>query len=387
MNELAAGAIDDPAAAVRGMPLKKYLYSYILNTQQDDGAREVTDAVLGKYLAEMKEKADAIQKGTREAKTQEYLDERLFIAYKENVILEKYFGRTLALTKRAWGGEKAFVAENLSSSTDGFYESAVSSRIVTGVTRPQVMALLAALLAAGACWAFCADRRAGAAAAVLLALLSGCATEGAYRPYHTGEELAADAFFDEPAWEYTRSIPEFTNIKTGEKVKHYTVAELCRAGDALYVKFVCRDTHFQEDVTERDGKVYTNDAVEIFIDPVGDGKHYYEFEVNSVNTVFDAKIEYRETNIDFEEAVRWNCEGLETAVRKDDWGYSVEMKIPLASMGLDDLEGKRPRFNLFRIDRTPGGGWAYYAWSPTEKWFHEPDRFRRLLLWERAGRD
>ena len=40
-------------------------------------------------------------------------------------------------------------------------------------------------------------------------------------------------------------------------------------------------------LTERDSVIFYDNDFEIFIDPDGDSHHYYEFEINALNTVWD----------------------------------------------------------------------------------------------------
>ena len=74
--------------------------------------------------------------------------------------------------------------------------------------------------------------------------------------------------------------------------------------------------------------------------------------------------------------------GLKTAVDTSVAGsWSVEMKIPFASLGVN-RPAKRStwRINFYRIDINPGGASRYLAWSPTKNWFHEPHVFGTLVF-------
>jgi len=63
--------------------------------------------------------------------------EHLTVAYKENQILEKYFGETLRQSAYLWSEEKKEkIAKG--SNTDGSYESPVSKQLFTSFTGKEV---------------------------------------------------------------------------------------------------------------------------------------------------------------------------------------------------------------------------------------------------------
>ena len=58
--------------------------------------------------------------------------------------------------------------------------------------------------------------------------------------------------------------------------------------DALYVRFIATDTSIHLPFgTERDAKHYQGDVAELFLDPVGDARQYYEVQVSPGGGVFD----------------------------------------------------------------------------------------------------
>jgi hypothetical protein len=55
----------------------------------------------------------------------------------------------------------------------------------------------------------------------------------------------------------------------------------------LYVRFLCHDDKIYLPVHGRDAPIYKGDAVEVFIDPIGDCREWIELEFNAANDVFD----------------------------------------------------------------------------------------------------
>jgi hypothetical protein len=152
-----------------------------------------------------------------------------------------------------------------------------------------------------------------------------------------------------------------------------------RGGDLL-VRFDGRDRGVVATLTRRDDPLWKEDVFEVFLSPAHAPQVYFEFEVNPLGALFDARIESpqgrRETML---ADVSWNCRRFSARVqlRPDRW--SALFRIPLAAMA----SGPTPvwRANFYRIDR--GSPDEYSAWSPTgadPPDFHRPARFGFLRM-------
>ncbi len=149
---------------------------------------------------------------------------------------------------------------------------------------------------------------------------------------------------------------------------------------ALLVRFDGRDRGVVATLTERDDPLWKEDVFEVFLSPDGSPGVYYEFEVNPLGALFDARVEspngHRETmRVD----AAWNCPGLSARVRRKEGLWSAVLNIPLAPMAPN--EALVWRANFYRIDR--GDRDEYSAWSPTladPPDFHRPDKFGFLTL-------
>jgi hypothetical protein len=150
---------------------------------------------------------------------------------------------------------------------------------------------------------------------------------------------------------------------------------------ALVVRFDCRDAGTVATLRGRDEALWTEDVCEIFLSPVDPPSVYFEFEVNPLGALFDARIESpdgrRET---MRPDVSWNLRGFSgrTRVRPGRWSSVVTIPLaPLAPAGTP----RTWRANFFRIDR--GARDEFSAWSPTladPPDFHVPGRFGFLEL-------
>ena len=152
---------------------------------------------------------------------------------------------------------------------------------------------------------------------------------------------------------------------------------------ALYVAFVCDDTDVLCTGTlRRDNDLFREDAVEVFLDPVGDGRAFFEFQVAPDGTVFDAVHLYTTTpeplgdgrvrpeiaKTDRWSMREWNLPGFEAAAKRTPNGWTAEMRIPTAPLlkrlGRERLDIRvAPRAQFVRCDHD-GPAFFQQYWSP-----------------------
>lgn len=143
----------------------------------------------------------------------------------------------------------------------------------------------------------------------------------------------------------------------------------------LRVIFDAVDTEPWATLTERDAPLYTEEVLEVFLDPIGDLESYFEIEVNPLNTVLDLVL--RRSRSGYVKDFGWRCDRLRTLARRTEHGWAAEFAIPFASLVAEPPRvGSRWRVNFFRIDRPKGKERELSAWSPTKLGtFHVPQRF------------
>lgn len=211
-----------------------------------------------------------------------------------------------------------------------------------------------------------------------------------------GEAVKIDGKLDEAAWKNVPATAAFVDI-SGEdfpKPKFRTTAKMLWDDDFLYVAAEMEEPNLQASLTEHDSIIYRDNDFEVFLDPDGDGKNYFEIEVNAFNTVFDLMLDkpYRSGGNFF---TQWNCPGLKTAVRcagtlndatDKDSGWTVEMAIPRKALtqNFDNplQAGKCWRVNFSRVQwLKKGGPEENWVWSPTGKIdMHMPDRWGYVVF-------
>lgn len=169
------------------------------------------------------------------------------------------------------------------------------------------------------------------------------------------------------------------DARTGAAPRLATCIRVGLRGSALCVRFDGRDDGVVATYTGRDDPLWKEDVFEIFLAPLERPTVYFEFEVNPLGALFDARIESPDLRrASMRTATDWDCPGFEARVTRREGRWSASVRIPLDPL----LEGPPPaawRANFYRIDRGAHGvADEYSAWSPTladPADFHVPERF------------
>jgi hypothetical protein len=178
-----------------------------------------------------------------------------------------------------------------------------------------------------------------------------------------------------------------TDARTGACPRLSTAVRVGLRGAKLCVRFDGRDDGVVATYRERDAPLWKEDVFEVFLAAEDPPRRYFEFEVNPLGALFDARVESPElSRVSMHVDTTWDCAGLEARVtcRPDRW--SALLTIPLASL-CDGLRPSHFRANFFRIDR--GAIDEFTAWSPAgtdPADFHVPERFGVLRWAEGSGR-
>lgn len=191
-------------------------------------------------------------------------------------------------------------------------------------------------------------------------------------------------------------------VTDGSPCHWSTAIRLLWDPQALWVRFDCNDALIWYTLAARDADLFDEEVVEAFLCPGGNPQHYYEFELNPANAVFDAEVFSPELDRASMTVDRgYTCADLRTWVYTEspvhntnpsgsriepvpgDW--TAIYRFPFAAFGAEaPVSGSVWRANFFRIER-PGPGLEdeYQAWSPTlepQANYHVPARFGTLLF-------
>ena len=212
----------------------------------------------------------------------------------------------------------------------------------------------------------------------------------------TSSVLSIDGRLDEPAWQVAGALAPFVRAPDGPSAGDRVRARVLWSRQYLYVAFEVQDPLLVSQYTQRDDPIYTQDAVEVFLDEDGDGKDYYEFEVSPSGVLFDLALSEPRKG----EAGAFTAGEFRAAVLPDgtvnddvpDRGYTIELQIPFVALSKfkqrPPSEGSRWRANFYVLDMNglpqPGAqapAQEGFAWSaPQKPDFHEYRRFGELTF-------
>ena len=208
--------------------------------------------------------------------------------------------------------------------------------------------------------------------------------------------IKIDGKLDDPAWQEAPFSDAFVDTMTGAKVEAQTQAKIVWDDTNLYVAFSTDDRDVASSFSRQDDKLWTQDAVELFIDADGDGKDYVELQASPAGVLFDSYLPgHRQNQNDWQSGAKAATQVSGTLNKRgdEDRGFTTELVVPLAAAKgraekpLDSpAPGRVWRINLFRMDLDQGKPQRASGWSPPLVGdFHALDRFGDLVFGDAAG--
>lgn len=203
----------------------------------------------------------------------------------------------------------------------------------------------------------------------------------------TKKNIVIDGNLDEQYWHTAFFTKPFVKAGGGMAApQDRTVAAMIYDAKYLYIGFKVMDSDIHSTFTKRDDTIWKQDAVEVYLDPLEDGKDYIELQVSPANKVFDALFTSHRTP-DWQTADKYNIPGLKTAVHVDgtlnnskdvDVGWDVEIAVPWKALkGIRTFppkNGTLMTINFFRINYTKNRITGAFAFSPAGGDFHNLNR-------------
>jgi len=176
-----------------------------------------------------------------------------------------------------------------------------------------------------------------------------------------------DGIVEEECWNQAARTAPFVKNDGSGPAEETTTALVGLDDYWLYAAFLCADSDPEglvTNATARDGPVYHDDCVELFVDPTGRRGTYRHFIVNAAGVVYD------------EAAADPAWDGWwQAAVQRSVRGWTAELRVPLVALGDPSTFAEEWATNLNRYcPRTRETS----AWSPTLGPFAAPERFGAL---------
>jgi hypothetical protein len=221
-----------------------------------------------------------------------------------------------------------------------------------------------------------------------------------------GRPIKLDGKLDEAMWKAAPSTGAFVEIMTGNPGGVTTEAKLLWDNKNLYIGFENADSDVWAQHTERDARLWTQEAVDVMIDADGNGKTYIDLQVAPNGTIFDTYLpayrKYEDSLGPNRKPYDWDSK-LKAAVKVDgtlnkrddqDRGWTVEIALPLVDAnGMEKPGAKTPpavgdmwRINMYRLDSPKDKDKIAVVWSaPMVGDFHKLDRFGELVFGDEKG--
>ncbi|MFA6715000.1 MAG: glycoside hydrolase domain-containing protein [Victivallaceae bacterium] len=140
--------------------------------------------------------------------------------------------------------------------------------------------------------------------------------------------------------------------------------------NALYILYKCYESQMEKiktAITAKDGRVWTDDSIELFLDTKNDFS-YYHIIANSAGVIRDSYGYDPDWNGNYQ---------LKTSKGKNYW--MAEIAIPFSILNITPETGRYWKINFCRSRRIPPKA-VHSAWSPTFGNFHSPEKFGTVYL-------
>ena len=181
-----------------------------------------------------------------------------------------------------------------------------------------------------------------------------------------------DGVLDDPCWREAHGVTGFSLLRGEGLATKQTYSFVLYDNWRLYVGFICLESRMDlvyANVFVRDGLVWHDDCVEVFMDTDHDHTTYFHVIANI------AEIRYDE--IGQLQPWTWDCDWQASVCRYED-RWTVEIAIPFACMYIEppkpgDIWG-------FNVNREEWNLKERSGWAPTWHDFHEPYRFGHLIF-------
>ncbi len=179
-----------------------------------------------------------------------------------------------------------------------------------------------------------------------------------YMAYKTSEKMNIDGKSEESDWAKANWSNQFIDIEGLIKPTYATQVKMLWDEEYFYILAKMEEPHVWANLKQRDTIIFYNNDFEVFIDPDGDTHHYYELELNALNTAWDLFVSkpYRDPNAALND---FDMKGLKSAIYVDgtlnnykdqDKGWTLEMAIPWSSFRTSYFQDNVPVDQYWRVN-------------------------------------
>lgn len=183
-------------------------------------------------------------------------------------------------------------------------------------------------------------------------------------------QVVVDGHFKESAWQDCVEVRDASCLTTGLPGTNGVSFRVGHTAEKLYMAIECpsRTSKPLAKVREHDGAVYTDDCIELYLQPDLAKPDYFQFVANALGTQYEGRGTDK----------TWNGE-WEAAVSTSGGSWRLEIGIPFATLGIQPKPEAELGFNIIRDDKSSGG--EPISWCGA---YHTPDSWGRLTLGAKA---
>jgi len=236
---------------------------------------------------------------------------------------------------------------------------------------------------------------------LLLFLLAG---PRSYLCHRTLTPLAIDGRINEPPWSLAPWTEDFVDIEGDAKGKprFRTRAKMLWDEKHFYIAAELAEPHVWATLKQHDAVIFEDNDFEVFVDPNGDTKEYFEFEMNAFNTGWDLFLD-KPYRFGGKADNGWEMPGLQTAVHvrgtlndpsDRDTGWTLEIAMPWSAFGerarmrLPPRPGDLWRVNFSRVEwrhEVQNGRYRRVAGTKEDNWVWSPQGSINMHIPEQWG--
>jgi len=189
-------------------------------------------------------------------------------------------------------------------------------------------------------------------------------------------QIKIDGEFNESFWQNASRDDKFWKVRGDDLSPMRTTVMTAMDNKYLYVGFDVEDNDIYAEYKNDGDPIYEkDDVVEIFIDPRGEGKIYYEIQVSAAGVKFDTKFNGRRKNRDdsWDSKIKYavKLDGTLNDPSDKDKGWRAEIAIPWESIedapNIPPKDGDTWKVFFYRINRhsnKKSKSNDFSAWTP-----------------------
>lgn len=186
---------------------------------------------------------------------------------------------------------------------------------------------------------------------------------------HRTRGLVLDGKLDDVEWQEAKQSELFADISVDTLGAKETFVKMLWDDDNLYIGATIREDKIVANLKQRDTIIWKENDFEVFLDPDGDGRSYFEIELNAIGTVMDLMMDrpYSEGGNFY---MPWDCPDLVAETSVDESGWYVEMAIPRKALMIGFTKPEELpcwRINFSRVEWMRPDREENWVWCPTGK--------------------